>query len=151
MEESGDDDRRKEHDLATANMILTELGFESTKVLRCFRLGPKRTDGKHRLMLVDVGSQDVRDSILRRAPNLKQSAIFARVYVSLDRTPAEQENMRKLVKDKNEMAKNDSSHIYIIRQFRIIKIKKREDTRKHNVHENSSTGGTVQSSMTLTA
>ena len=127
VEEIDDDAKRKEHDTDTVNKLLTELGFNSTKILRCFRLGPKRTDGKHRLMLVDVGSQDVRDSILRRAPNLKKSAQFAKIFISEDRTPAEQESMRKLVREKNEMAKNDASHIYLIRQFRIVKIKKRED------------------------
>ena len=81
--ECDDDAKRKDEDASTVKKILGELGFEGTKVHRCFRLGPKRTDGKNRLMLVDVGSQDVRDGILRRAPNLKQNSDFSRIFIRI--------------------------------------------------------------------
>ena len=140
--ESSEEDSKKEKDMQTVKEILEEMGVQGAQIHRAFRLGPKRTDGKHRLLLVDVGKQDTRDNILRRAPNLKKSSQFSRVFVSEDRTPAEQEAMRNLVREKYELSKNDPAHIYIIRQFRIVKIKKRENVAMGRENE----GGVVSGS-----
>ena len=126
LPEAAEGSDTKEHDYAKTKEILTAVGSGTVEPLRLFRLGPKRNDGSARLLLVDVGSKDNRDSILRRAPNLRQNADFNKVFISEDRTPAEQEAMRKLVLEKKEKQKNDNAHIYVIRQYRIVQLNKRE-------------------------
>ena len=118
----------KKHDIKLVKEVFKGLGLDNIELLRVFRLGPKHPEGKPRLLLVDVGSKDKRDVILRRAPNLKKVESLSKVYICEDRTPAEQEMMRKLIKEKNEKANQDPEHFYIIRNFRIVCLQRHAGT-----------------------
>ena len=124
--ESNDNEENdaKKSDAKLVNEVFNCLGLDDLELHRVFRLGPKRSDGKSRLLLVDVGSKDKRDSILRWAPNLRKAESLSKIFVCEDRTPAEQERMRNLVKEKNEKVAQDPEHFYVIRNFRIVCLKK---------------------------
>lgn len=126
--ESSNEADAKEHDVQKVKDVLNGIGLCNIELLRVFRLGPKRPDGKSRLLLADVGSKDKRDNILRRAPNLRKVESLSRVFICEDRTPAEQEAMRKLVKEKNEKSSQDPEHVYVIRNFRIVCLQRQSST-----------------------
>ena len=126
LKEAGDDVEGKEHDSSTVKKLFDAIGCGAVEAHRVFRLGPKRSDGSPRLLLVDVGGKDNRDSVLRRAPNLRRCTEFERIFISEDRTPSEQEAIRKLVLEKKEKQKNDTEHIYVIRNYRLVQLKRRE-------------------------
>ena len=53
---------------------------------------------------------------------------LSRVFICEDRTPAEQEAMRKLVKERNEKSSQDPEHVYVIRNFRIVCLQRQTST-----------------------
>ena len=97
------------HDAEKVGSLLDELlGQGVAKPTTMYRLGAKRTDGRPRLLLVKLGDGAIRDKILSRAPNLKQTTEYARVYISKDRTPAEQKTVREEVLKRKERREQEN-------------------------------------------
>lgn len=87
---------RLQHDLATLESILKELGVTcSDAVSSAHRIG-KIQDGKFRLLRVICSTVEYKSQILRVSRNLKKSEKFSSIFINPDQTYEERRERKKL-------------------------------------------------------
>lgn len=93
--QSGSLVERKDHDKAKIRELMLFLSEDQSLVSNISRIGRLRSDG-HRLVKITVANENTKWNMLQAAKRLKNSPVFAKVYLSPDLTPQQQQNQRYL-------------------------------------------------------
>lgn len=119
-EESEAERRYREDEEKCGKIFVEELGIQDLKIDKLIRLG-KRIEGKNRPLLVKLGTEEEKRSILQRASKLRHSTNFRRVYISRDMTEVERAREKKLREELMAKRRNEEAQ-FIIRRGKIIKV-----------------------------
>lgn len=123
LEESNADEpgKRYQDDMAKCTKIFThELEIQDLLVEKLIRMG-KKQENRRRPLLVKLGSETDRNTILSQARKMRNSVEFERVYLAKDLTEVERETDRKLREELREKRDKEEGK-FMIRRGKVIKI-----------------------------
>ena len=92
---SGTVQERKEHDTVTLQNIFAYLGNDCIDITDNRRIGRPKSNG-HRILKCTLHTEEQKWNLLRTAKTLRQSSQFKDVFISLDLTPLQQQEQKKL-------------------------------------------------------
>lgn len=98
-----------------------ELEVQDLTVEKVIRIGRKSEENKRRPMIVKLGSENDRNTVLGRAKKLRYSEEFVRVYIVKDLTEDEREKDKKLRKELKEKREKEEGQ-FIIRRGKVIEV-----------------------------
>ena len=114
-------DRMKE-DFALVNATYDDLELRPTDVYTLFRVGKKMNDRPRPLILKFISVEKKKEVLSGSGKlKLKHNNVSRDVFVSIDRTPKQREEHRKLVDELKQKKSADSNDNYVIRNGRIVK------------------------------
>ena len=118
--------KRYQEDLSRCGKIFTkELEIQDLTLEKVIRIGKKKENG-NRPLIIKLGSEADRNTVLSKAKRLRYSVEFARVYLAKDMTEAEREKDRKLRQELIEKRKKKEDGWYIIRRGKVMKVQQEE-------------------------
>jgi len=94
--------------LETTKEIMEYLDIDASEIIYARRMGKEQR--KPRKILVKLGSEDLKNKVLRKKGNLKNSANWNKIYMDEDLSTGQREKLRRTyedVKAKNEEEKED--------------------------------------------
>ena len=124
---------RMEQDRSKFTQLVKDEFHLIVRVTKSFRIG-KAVAGKNRLLIVTVDGEESKWDILRQAPRLRHSELWPRVYLSPDLTRSESEEGRKL-REELKRRKDSGEQNLMIKNHRIVEIRKENDVHKQNLQE----------------
>ena len=86
---------RSEHDVRQFVKLVKDVFKLQVRISRSFR-GGKASPDRHRLLIVVLESVEVKQDLLKLAPQLRTSSVWGRIYISPDLTKTEREAARQL-------------------------------------------------------
>ena len=101
-------------------MFREKLGMHHFEIIQVVRLGKKRDDDKPRPLLIRLGSEKEKWSILGRSKNLRNSSKYGNIYIARDMTKEERKDdftLRQDLKKKKERGDNS----WVIKNGKVIK------------------------------
>ena len=123
-EHDGDTDDASQKDWMMIDRMFQRLHLK-IEVKKVSRIG-RRQEGKSRLLLVTLGSEELKWEALRVAKNLRQFDEYHGVYINPDLTKSEREQNRKL---RDEVkGRRENGEDVVIYKGKIIKRTHRADT-----------------------
>lgn len=126
----GEAEKRYKEDLERSMKIFAvELGIQDLTIEKVFRIG-KKQDDMNRPMIIKLGSEEDRLTVLRKAKILRHSEEFGRVYISRDMTEAEREKDKQLRQDLREKREKNEGGSYVIRRGKVMQIREQGARRK---------------------
>ena len=113
-----DADDNQAADLEEVNFMITDaMLITDIKAVTARRLGPPRTNGKPRSLLVNLSAE--RDQVLKKAGSIRQYELWERVYLDPDRTLKERQEYANLRKEFQSRKRNGETDL-IIRDGKIV-------------------------------
>ena len=124
QEPNGEDgtERYREDEEKCGKIFIEELGVQDLRIEKLIRLG-KKSENLRRPLLVKLGSDDEKKTVLKVASKLRNSKNFERLYIARDMTASEREKEKKLRAELIQRKRQGESEI-IIRRGKIIRIEK---------------------------
>ena len=117
---------RYQEDMDRCGKIFTrELEIQDLTVEKIIRLGKKKDNG-NRPLLIKLGSETDRNTVLSKAKKLRYSEEFVRVYLAKDMTEMEREKDKKLRQELIEKRRKKEDGWYVIRRGKVMKIQQEE-------------------------
>ena len=117
---------RYQEDMERCGKIFTrELEIQDLTVEKTIRLGKKKDNG-NRPLLIKLGSETDRNTVLSKAKKLRYSEEFVRVYLAKDMTEMEREKDKKLRQELIEKRRQKEDGWYVIRRGKVMKIQQEE-------------------------
>lgn len=106
--------------------VFEHLGVASD-IIKIFRVGKKSPSTRNRPIKVVLRSVDDARALIKRAKKLQENGNFRHVFLSLDRTPQQQEDYRALkeqLRVRIDAGERDLKLVYVSGSPRIVKWKK---------------------------
>ena len=106
--------------------VCKSISDNDLSIVKLFHLG-RKSDNKHRPLLVELGSEIDKQSLLSAAPRLRLSNAFKEVYIATDMTKVERERHKKVVAELKRRRSSGESN-FIIRNGVIVSRRPHPDT-----------------------
>ena len=110
--------QQMEQDKYAFTQLVKEHLHINPRVESCWRVG-RRSDNRHRLLVVTLGSEGEKWEILRQAPLLKDAGLSPRVYINPDLSAREREKAKQLREELASRKASGETNL-IIRRGKIV-------------------------------
>ena len=119
-------DNRIKEDLNKCGKIFTnELDIQDLTIEKVIRIGKKKDNG-NRPLIIKLGTETDRNTVLSKAKRLRYSKEFDRVYLAKDMTEAEREKDKKLRQELNEKRNRKEDGWYVIRRGKVMRVQQED-------------------------
>lgn len=125
LEESAEEEamKRYKEDLGKcAEIFAKELEIQDLTIEKVIRIG-KKSETRNRPLLIKLGSETDRVTVLGKAKKLRYSEKFVKIYISKDMTESEREKDRKLREELKERRSKEEGASFVIRRGRVMELK----------------------------
>ena len=129
-------ERYREDEEKCGKIFVEELNVQDLRIEKLIRIG-KKTENRRRPLLVKLGSEDERKTVMKAASKLRNSKNFERLYISKDMTVSEREKEKKLREELSQRKQQGESEL-IIRRGKIIRIDRQPQQQEPNREGRSS-------------